>query len=263
VKFGHAQACPRDSLLVIGDCVIEVPMAQRARYFEYRAYRKLVKQYFYSGARWVSAPRPELTDDTYTPRYTTEDKAFDFANHPSLTEFEPCFDAASFARCGYDIFWQPDVVSNQFGIDWLQSYLGDSYRIHRVEFEDQYPQHIDTTLVPLRPGLAMINPGRPFKNSMANLFKASDWQLIDALPSVRTGPPTARDVSNWISMNILVLDPSTIVAEAAETPLIELFKRHDFDVITCEFDGVFKFGGSFHCCTLDIRRRGDLKRYFG
>lgn len=29
--FGHATACPRDTLLVIGDEIIEAPMAQRAR----------------------------------------------------------------------------------------------------------------------------------------------------------------------------------------------------------------------------------------
>ena len=46
VACGHATACPRDLLLVIGDEIIEAPMAQRARYFEFRAYRTLLKNYF-------------------------------------------------------------------------------------------------------------------------------------------------------------------------------------------------------------------------
>ena len=33
---GHATACPRDVLLVIGNEIIEAPMAQRSRYFEFR-----------------------------------------------------------------------------------------------------------------------------------------------------------------------------------------------------------------------------------
>src|SRR6478672_8252930 len=34
--LGHAQTCPRDVLLVVGEEIIEAPMAQRSRYFEYR-----------------------------------------------------------------------------------------------------------------------------------------------------------------------------------------------------------------------------------
>jgi glycine amidinotransferase len=263
VPYGHAQACPRDVLLVVGDQVIEVPMAHRARFFEYRPYRRLLKDYFRSGARWVAAPRPQLTDELYVPGYSTEDQPYDFAAHPSLTEFEPCFDAASIARCGRDLFWQPDIMMNQFGADWLARHLGPEYRLHKVEFHDRYPQHIDTTLVPLRPGLAMVNPGRPFKDGMAEFFRRAGWRLVEAVPSVRTGEPSARDVSNWISMNVLSLDPDTVVVEAAEQPLAELLTSLGLDVVPVEFDGVFQFGGSFHCCTLDVRRTGGLESYFG
>src|SRR5258705_363296 len=47
VVGGHASACPRDILLVIGNEIIEAPMSQRARYFEFRAYRSLLKEYFH------------------------------------------------------------------------------------------------------------------------------------------------------------------------------------------------------------------------
>lgn len=262
VPMGHGQTCPRDSLLVVGEHIIEVPMAQRARYFEYRAYRPLLKEYFKAGARWVAAPRPQLADELYVPGYSTESEPYDFTKHPSITEFEPCFDAACLTRCGRDLFWQPDVVSNEFGMSWLARYLGDAYRIHKVEFHDRYPQHIDTTLVPLRAGLALVNPARPFKDDMAKFFADNGWRLVDAVPSVRTGPPTARDVSNWISANTLMLNPETVIVEAAEEPLIDLLHGLELDVIRCPFSAVFKFGGSFHCCTLDMRRAGQLEDYF-
>src|ERR1700761_8157809 len=57
IGCGHAIACPRDSLLVIGNEIIEAPMAQRARYFEFRAYRSLLKNYFAVGAQWTAAPK--------------------------------------------------------------------------------------------------------------------------------------------------------------------------------------------------------------
>src|SRR5258708_15448320 len=88
-------------------------------------------------------------------------EVFDNASIPLLTEFEPAFDAACFARCGRDIFWQPDLVSNQFGADWLQQHLGPTFRIHRITFREPTPTHIDTTLLPLRPRLVLVNPELP------------------------------------------------------------------------------------------------------
>lgn len=261
--MGHAQACPRDVIMVIGDEIIEAPMSHRCRYFEHRAYRGLIKEYFRGGARWTAAPRPLMGDDLYVPGYDTRTEAFDFATHPNLTEAEPVFDAACFQRCGRDIFWQPDIVSNQFGIDWLQRHLGPGYRIHTVQFTDQYPHHIDTTLVPLRPGLVLVNPERPDKGGSLKLFERNLWRVVDAVPSVRPRKKaTAWEVSNWISLNIFSLDERTVVVEAAEEPFIELLRSLGCDVITCEFDAVFQFGGSFHCCTTDIRRRGELASYF-
>jgi glycine amidinotransferase len=255
---GHAIACPRDVLLVIGDEIIEAPMAQRARYFEYRAYRTLLKDYFRGGARWTMAPKPLMSDDLYQERA----EPFDFGNGPLLTEFEPAFDAACFTRCGRDIFWQPDLVSNEFGAEWLRRHLGPGFRIHQIPFRERTPTHIDTTLVPVRPGLVLVNPERPCTDNSLDLFTSNDWQIVPAPPSVRSGRSPARDVSNWISMNILMLDERTVVVERDEKPMINLMRSLGCEVIACSFDLVYAFGGGFHCCTADIRREGVLRSYF-
>ena len=56
---------PRDILLVVGNEIIEAPMAWRSRFFEYRAYRPLLKEYFTQGAKWTTAPKPLMSDDLY------------------------------------------------------------------------------------------------------------------------------------------------------------------------------------------------------
>ena len=56
---------PRDILIVVGDEIIEAPMAWRSRFFEYRAYRPLLKEYFKRGAKWTTAPKPLMSDDLY------------------------------------------------------------------------------------------------------------------------------------------------------------------------------------------------------
>jgi glycine amidinotransferase len=260
---GHGQACPRDVLLVVGDTIIEVPMATRARYFEFRAYRALIREYFAAGARWVTGPRPLLSDDQYDLDYSSEDGPYKYGSHQPLTDLDPCFDGACFMRFGRDIFWQPDVVSNTSGITWLQRQLGPAYRIHPIQFADVAPQHIDTTLVPIRPGLVLVNPERPCVDGSLELFKRDGWRIVEGPPSVREGLPfAARDVSNWISLNILSLDERTVVAEAAEEPLHALLGSLGCEVIPVEFDAVFRFGGSFHCCTLDVRRDGEMRSYF-
>ncbi len=256
---GHASACPRDLLLVIGNEIIEAPMTQRARYFEFRAYRRLLKEYFHSGARWTAVPKPLMRDDLYQP---PTGELFDHRIGPLLTELEPAFDAACFTRMGRDIFWQPDLVSNDFGAAWLQRHLGSEFRVHAIRFDEKLPTHIDTTLVPLCPGLVLTNPARPCLDRGLQIFHQNGWRTIDAPPSVRTGRSPARDVSNWISMNILMLDPQTAVVEEAETPMADLLKSLKIDVVKCPFDRVYGFGGGFHCCTADVRREGRLESLF-
>jgi len=262
ILSGNCNACPRDVLIVIGEEVIEAPMAQRARFFEYRAYRSLVKDYFRQGAKWTAAPKPFMSDALYAPNFSVKG-FFDPDKSPALTDFEPCFDAASFVRFGKDIFYQPDLVTNDFGAAWLQRHLGSEYRIHRIVFQDKHPpQHIDTTLVPIRPGIVLVNPERPCIDGTLQLFSQNNWEIIEAPPSIRGVEFHSPEVSNWISMNTISIDEEKVIVEEEEEPIIRLLESLGCKVITCPFGEVYKFGGGFHCCTVDIRRKGILKSYF-
>ena len=263
IPNGNCCACPRDVLLIIGNKIIEAPMAQRGRFFEYLSYRKLVKNYFNNGADWIVAPKPSMSDDLYVKDYSIIEHPFDADTHPALTNFEPCFDAASFMRFGRDIFYHTDTVTNDFGVKWLERTLGKEYKLHRLKFKDKHaPQHIDTTLVPLRKGLVMVNPERPFKENYGDIFINNNWKIVEAPASVQSVEFHSPEVSNWISMNLLSIDEETIIVEEKEEKLIKLLEEYDFKVITCPFDKVYKFGGGFHCCTSDIRRKGNLESYF-
>ena len=69
--------------------------------------------------------------------------------------------------------------------------------------------------------------------------------------------------SNWVSMNVLMLDEKRVIVEPGETEMVRAFKRWGFETIPCPFRHFNYFGGSFHCATLDVRRRGELQSYFG
>lgn len=254
---GLYDAMPRDGLLVVGQEIIECPMAWRSRYFESSAYRPLLKEYFAAGARWSAAPRPELPDELYDADWTDSHRK---GSGPRLviSEFEPTFDAADFIRCGRDIFAQQSHVTNRFGIDWLQRQLGSDYRVHVCAFDDANPMHIDATLMPLAPGKLLVHPERV--SQVPDLFR--EWQVLRAPPPAIPPEHPMYMSSRWMNINVLMLDPGRVVVEAQDQPMIEAMTRWGFDVLPCPFRQFNSFGGSFHCATLDVRRQGTLQSYF-
>lgn len=253
---GLYAAMPRDFLLVIGDEIIESPMAWRSRYHEASSYRKLIKDYFRRGAKWTAAPRPELRDELYERDYVDPEPGGPMRY--VINETEPTFDAADFVRCGRDIFAQLSNVTNAFGIEWLQRHLGDEYRIHVHQYQDTHPMHIDATLMPLAPGKLLINPERV--PVVPSIFKG--W---DVLPAPRPSIPDSHTLymtSKWINMNILMLDERRVIVEKSDEPMIAAMRQWGFQPILCNFRNFNSFGGSFHCATADVRREGTLQSYF-
>jgi glycine amidinotransferase len=253
---GLYAAMPRDALLVIGDEIIEAPMAWRSRYFEATSYRSLLKEYFRKGARWTAAPKPQLSDALYDYQY--EEPADGRPVKYAITEFEPTFDAADFIRCGKDIFVQKSHVSNSFGIEWLRRHLGERYTIHELKFNDTHPMHIDASIMPLAPGKLLANPRRVDK--VPKIFKS--WDILYAPEPCIPDDNVLYMTSKWITMNVLSLDEKRVIVEKNEGPLIRALKDWGFEPIPCGFRNFNTFGGSFHCATLDVRRKGALQSYF-
>lgn len=253
---GLYAAMPRDTLLVIGEEIIEAPMAWRSRYFEANAYRPLIKEYFRQGAKWTAAPKPQLNDHLYNYEYKEPlpGQGPDYV----VTEYEPTFDAADFIRCGKDIFVQKSHVTNDFGIHWLRRHLGDTYRIHVLDVNDSHPMHIDASFMPLAPGKLLVNKERV--PVIPDMFKS--WEVLYAPQPCISPSHTLYMTSTWINMNVLMLDHQRVIVEQNEETIIKALKQFGLTPIPCPFNHFNSFGGSFHCATLDVRRRGELQSYF-
>jgi glycine amidinotransferase len=253
---GLYSAMPRDLLLIVGDTIIEAPMAWRARYFEIDAYRPLLTDYFRRGARWLAAPKPQLLDEWYDSGYDRHNPQE--SGRYVTSEHEPTFDAADFIRCGKDIFVQRSHVTNRLGIQWVARHLGGDYQVHEIDVTDPAPMHIDASFMPLAPGKLLLNPLR--MASPPVMFKSWDvrWAPEPALPEDHV----LYMSSAWLSMNVLMLDETRVVVEAAEKPLIDLLEDWGLETVTVPFRNVMRFGGCFHCVTADVYRRGDLLSYF-
>ena len=251
---GNCQANPRDVLIVFGDRILEAPMCWRSRYFEFLAYRRLLKHYFNAGAQWTAAPKPQLGPESFDAEWVRGESYVS-------TEHEPVFDAADVARCGRDIFIQRSHVTNDFGIEWIRRYLGDEYNVHRVEFDDYRAIHIDATFVPLAPGKLITNPDRPIKE-MPDVIKNSDWEVREAPRSTLPEDHPWYHSFRWLSMNVLNIDEKRVIVEENEGPMMDFLSDWGFEPIPCPFRSNYRFGGSFHCATVDVRRRGTLQSYF-
>ncbi len=255
---GFCVACPRDGFLVIGDEIIEAPMAWRTRQMEAMAYRSLFKEYFRAGARWTSAPRPELADELFNADYRLPEpgESMRFV----VNEYEPVFDAADFVRCGKDLFVTRSNVTNESGIMWLERHLGDRFRIHRIESRCRQPMHIDSTFMPLAPGKVLVNPEFVDVERLPKILDS--WDVLIAPQPDPIPNPILSMCSSWLSINVLMLDEKRVMVESSQTSMIKALQDWGFEPIPCPFRNYAPFGGSFHCATLDIRRRGGLQSYF-
>jgi glycine amidinotransferase/scyllo-inosamine-4-phosphate amidinotransferase 1 len=104
----------------------------------------------------------------------------------------------------------------------------------------------------LREGLVMLNAARVTEDTCPKAFEKWDkiW-VDDVVPQGFYQYPYA---SKWIAMNMLVVDPHTVVVDKYQTELIKTLERWSFTVIPHQLSHSRTLGGGFHCVTLDLWR---------
>ena len=252
---GYYNYCPRDVLLVLGDQIIETPNVIRSRAQETFSYRTLLLDYMKAGAKWISAPKPMLLDSLF--------EGVDL-DKPTPRNDEPAFDAANLLRFGEDLIYLVSATGNEMGGQWLQSILGDRYRIHFLK-DVYFGSHIDSTLVALRPGLVLANPSRLNDDSLPQILK--QWKVLYSPPMENTDRYDPEYLSmcigsDWIDMNAFSINPNLVVVDRNQPTLIKLLEKEGLDVIPLKLRHSKLLGGGPHCVTLDVRRKGTLERYF-
>jgi len=271
----YCATCPRDTMITLGNTILEGTMSKRSRYFEHLACRDISLNLWRKDperVRFWACPKPSMADSMYNLDFfdLTDEQRFKRMRSYEfcVNEKEPIFDAADITRVGKDIFVQKSMVTNDSGIKWLTTHFPD-LRVHPIHFPyDLYPSHIDCTFVPLRPpsggsdGLALINPERPPLKSESELWRKNGWKFLNApLPAQFDRPPFSQS-SYWLSMNLLSISPNSMVIEENEIPMYDLLRENGFDPITVPMRHMYDFGGAIHCSTWDIQREDSCVDYF-
>jgi N-dimethylarginine dimethylaminohydrolase len=245
--------CPRDLILPLGDMLIETPSPVRARYFETRLYSDILYEAFDDGALWLAAPKPCLLDDSFT---------FENIKHnPTLLDKEIVFDAPNIVRVGRDLLYQVSNSGNLKGYHWLKRLVEPmGYRVHYSELYSF--AHFDSTIIPLRPGLVLLNSSRVNPDNCPKIFE--QWDKIYFEDCVVQGSKLDNYLapcSPYIGMNILSVNPNTVICDDTQTPLMRELEKHKIDCVPVRFRHAMTLSGGIHCATLDLRRRGGLENY--
>ena len=217
---GMYNYCPRDRLLVWKDIIVDVNMMYPCRNQEIQNYTRLLEQ-----ARQV----------LIMPR----DQGM-------------ILDAANVCRLGDTWLFLESASGNREAYEWLSAQFTEI----TIELCNFYAGvHIDSTIVPLREGLVLLNADRVTADNCPHAFK--DWQKIWVTDDmiVPQGFYQYPYASKWIAMNMLVLDPETVILDAEQTQLITILRQHGIDAIPLTLSHSRTLGGGFHCVTLDTRRK--------
>ena len=215
---GMYNYCPRDRLLVHGSTIVDPAMMYPCRDMELQCYHDIVDE----AANYLFMPR-----------------------HEGMT-----LDAANVCRLGDKMLFLESASGNRAAYNWLCMQFPDV----TIELCNFYAGvHIDSTIVPVREGLVLLNGSRVHHDNCPKAFRG--WHKIYVHDVAAQDFYQYPYASKWIGLNMLVLDEETVIVDAAQTDLIKSLENWHFTVIPLTLTHSRTLGGGFHCVTLDTRRQ--------
>jgi N-dimethylarginine dimethylaminohydrolase len=158
-------------------------------------------------------------------------------------------DAANVLRLNDHMLFLESPSGNRAAYNWLCNQF-PNVKIELCNFYSGV--HIDSTIMPLREGLVMINGARVGFDHVPQVFDG--WHKIWVSDVVAQDFYQYPYASKWIGMNMLVVNPTTVIVDQAQTELIKTLKSYNFTVIPLQLRHSRTLGGGFHCVTLDLLR---------
>ena len=211
----------RDILLCVDDTVIQCPTPFQSRANEIELYP------FLENAKVIKAPRPNVESD-------------------------PCFDAANVLKVNDKLLYSLSHSANDAGAEWLQQQVGNKFEVVQWQVVDHSITHIDSTLLTLNENTVIVNASRVKERDLPKFMNDYKKIWVDDVE--------AREfyqfpyASKWIGMNLLSLDPETVLVDEIQKDLIKKIEQNGFEVITTPMRQSRTLGGGFHCVTNDLVR---------
>lgn len=218
-RGGMYNYCPRDRLLIHGSTVVDPAMMYPCRDMESEALEQVIFR---------------------------ADTIYRMPRHADMI-----LDAANVLRLNNTLLYLESASGNLRAAQWLRNKFPNL----QIEICNFYAGvHIDSTIVPLREGLVLVNASRVNLNNLPKVF--SNWEIIWVDDVVEQDYYQYPYASKWIALNMLVLDPSTVIIDKKQTKIIMMLEQQfNYTVIPLELRHSRTLGGGFHCVTLDLKRK--------
>ena len=211
--------CPRDRLLIAGETIVDVAMMYPTRDAEIFALEQV----------WEINPHRVMM---------------------TMPRDGMICDAANICRLGDTWLFLESASGNRAAAAWLQDQFSDI----TIEICNFYAGvHIDSTVCPLREGLVMLNATRVNEHNCPRVLQ--NWDKIWVHDVVAQDFYRYPYASKWIAMNVLSIDPHTVIVDRAQTQLITVLEARGLTVIPHQLRHSRTLGGGFHCVTLDTWRQ--------
>jgi scyllo-inosamine-4-phosphate amidinotransferase 1 len=221
VHDGLYNYCPRDRLIVHGSTIINPAMMYPCRDMELQCYHDIVDQ----AEHYHFMPRNEGM----------------------------VLDAANVLRLGPDrMLFLESASGNRAAYDWLCKTLPDV----DIELCNFYAGvHIDSTIVALNADQFVVNGSRLDRNrkNLPRHLKGKEIFFVNEVVAQEFYQyPYA---SKWIGLNMLSIDPHTVIVDAKQEAMIQALEQGmGMTVVPLELRHSRTLGGGFHCVTLDLIR---------
>jgi scyllo-inosamine-4-phosphate amidinotransferase 1 len=217
VRGGMYGYCPRDRLLIYGNTVVDPAMMYPCRDMEAESLEEVIYR----------------ADTVYRmPR-----------NQGMI------LDAANILRLNDTMLFLESASGNRQAVHWLRQKFPE-VKIESCNFYSGV--HIDSTIVPLREGLVMVNASRVNQNNIPAVFDS--WEIVWIDDVVEQSFYQYPYASKWIALNMLVVNPQTVIVDKNQPKLHDLLENLNFTVVPLELRHSRTLGGGFHCVTLDLIR---------
>jgi N-dimethylarginine dimethylaminohydrolase len=216
---GMYNYCPRDRFIVHGSTIIDPAMMYPCRDMEYQCYIDILEQ----AESIVHMPR-------------NAGMVMDAANVLRVSKHKWLFLESS--------------SGNRAAYEWLCNQVPDV----EIELCNFYAGvHIDSTIVALNADTFIVNGSRVSNATLPKMLQ--DKTVLYVNQVVPQGFHEYPYASKWIALNMLSINPHTVIVDAAQTELIHnLENQLGMTVIPHTLRHSRTLGGGFHCTTLDLVR---------
>ena len=195
---------------------------------------------------------PILTPTIWEKRRLEWDSIIDYLpNAIEIKDPNVILDAANIIRCNDDLLYLVSYSGNDAGADWIERNF-PRYNVHRLRnvYADM---HLDTTIVPLREGLVLLNAERLKDEQLPDFLKSWDKIWIQPEDIIKDNSSNAS-TSNWIAMNLFSYDENTVFCDPKQKNIISKLNQYGIKEIGLDLPYSKYLMGGHHCCTLDLVR---------